>query len=81
MDRYRFGLAACAAFGLDAGLLEPVTTASLRQRAPRPLDAGLRIDRLQALLGPECMRHPTDALAAYAQATERVQAAPPPRLP
>lgn len=37
--------------GLDPGLIEPVATSELRQRAPRPLDAGLKADKLAALLG------------------------------
>lgn len=32
-------------FGMNEGLVAPATTAELRQRAPRPLNAGLRIDK------------------------------------
>jgi hypothetical protein len=37
-------------FGLDAALLDPVETASLGQRAGRPLRAGLSIDRARSLV-------------------------------
>lgn len=49
MDRHAFAVRAARALGLDAGLLDPVTTASFGQKAPRPLDAGLRVERLHAL--------------------------------
>lgn len=45
LDRYAFARLACEVFGLDPAFIEPVSTAALRQRAARPLDAGLRIDR------------------------------------
>ncbi len=35
-------------FGLDASLIDPVSTADLHQPAPRPLRAGLLIDKLRA---------------------------------
>jgi len=37
--------------GLDAALIEPVATAELHQRAPRPLNAGLKTDKLASILG------------------------------
>ena len=49
LDRVAFAIAAARALGLDERLVEPVTTASLGQRARRPLRAGLRTDRLHAL--------------------------------
>ena len=36
---------------LDSNLIDPVSTASLNQRAARPLDAGLRTDKLASILG------------------------------
>jgi dTDP-4-dehydrorhamnose reductase len=36
---------------LDSSLIDPVSTASLNQRAARPLDAGLRTDKLASILG------------------------------
>lgn len=46
INRYDFALEICREFGLDKGLLIPVTTAELKQPAPRPLKAGLRIDKV-----------------------------------
>jgi len=51
LGRYAFALLACRVFGVDASRVEPVTTAALNQRAPRPLRAGLRIDTARRLLG------------------------------
>lgn len=48
INRYDFALEICREFGLDKGLLVPVTTAELKQPAPRPLQAGLRIDKVCA---------------------------------
>jgi dTDP-4-dehydrorhamnose reductase len=50
LDRHAFARLACEAFDLDARLLEPIATAALGQRAPRPLNAGLRIDRVRSLV-------------------------------
>jgi len=41
--------------GLDAGLIEPVSTADLGQIAPRPLNAGLKTEKLASLLGRPAM--------------------------
>ncbi len=61
LDRHTFAVRAARALGLDPGLLDAVDTAALGQRAPRPLRAGLRTDRLRALgLG---MRPLDEALA------------------
>jgi dTDP-4-dehydrorhamnose reductase len=62
LDRHAFALEVCRAFGLDAGLVEGVTTASLGQPARRPLNAGLRTDRARALLSTP-LRGPREALA------------------
>lgn len=50
VDRYTFACRVAEAFGLDARLLQPVSTLELGQAAPRPLRAGLRADRAEALL-------------------------------
>jgi dTDP-4-dehydrorhamnose reductase len=63
LDRYAFARLACEVFGLDAALIEPVTTAALGQRAPRPLRAGLKIDRARALVSTP-LRAPRDGLTA-----------------
>jgi dTDP-4-dehydrorhamnose reductase len=61
MDRYAFAVRAARALGLPADLIDPVETATLNQRARRPLRAGLRIDRLRAL--GVAMRGVDEALA------------------
>jgi dTDP-4-dehydrorhamnose reductase len=47
LDRYTFARLAAETFDLDPNLIAPVTTAELRQPAPRPLAAGLRVTRFQ----------------------------------
>jgi dTDP-4-dehydrorhamnose reductase len=69
VDRHAFARLACEVFDLDPGFLEPVTTAGLRQRAARPLDAGLRTDRVRALVTVP-LRRPKDGLAAMRAALE-----------
>lgn len=51
VSRYDFAVAAAEAFGLDHRLIVPVKTAELNQRARRPLNAGLRVDKVQRVLG------------------------------
>jgi dTDP-4-dehydrorhamnose reductase len=51
LHRYDFALKACAAFGFDPAFLEPRQTSELGQAARRPLKAGLKTDKLAALLG------------------------------
>lgn len=77
LDRYAFALAAAKALGLDPGLLDPVDTASLGQKAARPLRAGLLIGKLTSLVGP-VMRKPAQALADLAEAARRAAGAPRP---
>jgi dTDP-4-dehydrorhamnose reductase len=64
VDRVAFARLAARALGLDERLVDPVTTASLGQRARRPLRAGLRIERLASLGIP--MRGAAEALADFA---------------
>ncbi len=45
MNRYEFARLVARTFQVDAGLIQPVTTDQLQQKAKRPLRAGLRIDR------------------------------------
>jgi dTDP-4-dehydrorhamnose reductase len=47
LDRYTFACLVAEVFGLDAELIQPVSTASLNQAAPRPLRAGLLIDKFR----------------------------------
>jgi dTDP-4-dehydrorhamnose reductase len=49
MDRATFASRAARALGLDPGLIVPVLTSELGQRARRPLQAGLRVERLESL--------------------------------
>src|SRR2546428_322448 len=69
MDRYAFARIGCGVFGLAAGFLVPVTTAQLEQRAARPLDAGLRIERVRARIGTP-LRAPVEGLKAMRAALE-----------
>ena len=69
LDRQAFALEVCAAFGLDAGLVEAVTTASLGQPARRPLRAGLVTDRARALLRTP-LRGPREGLLEMRRALE-----------
>lgn len=47
VSRLDFSRQIAATFGLDAGLIDPITTAELGQAAPRPLKAGLVMDKLR----------------------------------
>jgi dTDP-4-dehydrorhamnose reductase len=67
LDRYAFARIVCEVFELDASLLQPVTTAALRQRAARPLCAGLRIDRARGVLATP-LRPPAEGLTAMKRA-------------
>jgi hypothetical protein len=40
---------------LNDSLIEPISTSELKQIAPRPLNAGLRTDKLASLLGRPAM--------------------------
>jgi dTDP-4-dehydrorhamnose reductase len=51
VDRYAFAKMAAAVFDLDGALIQGVSTASMKQRARRPLEAGLRIEKLVERLG------------------------------
>ena len=51
LDRYEFALRACDKFGFDRALLEPKLTAELGQPAPRPLNAGMKTDKVVKFLG------------------------------
>jgi dTDP-4-dehydrorhamnose reductase len=64
LTRLAFAERIAAAFGLDAGLIRGVPTATLGQAAPRPLNIRLRRGKLQAALGRDPIRGPDAALAA-----------------
>ncbi len=48
LARADFATLAAESFGLDSTLIEPVPTATMNQLAPRPLRAGLKMDRFRA---------------------------------
>jgi len=50
LDRLAYALLVCRVFDLDTACLTPATTAQLGQKAARPLNGGLRIDKAQAQL-------------------------------
>lgn len=51
IDRAAFARLAAATFGLNADLLKPMLTGDMKQKAKRPLSAGLRIEKLVERLG------------------------------
>lgn len=53
MSRYEFALKIADVFDLDKTLITPIQTKGLRQKAPRPLKAGLKIDKVKTDLGIE----------------------------
>jgi dTDP-4-dehydrorhamnose reductase len=67
LDRYAFARAACEVFDLSPESLTPAPTTKLGQRAPRPLNAGLRTDRARALLTTP-LRGPREGLEAMRRA-------------
>ena len=69
LSRYDFALMACEILGLDATKIHPLTTPELKQKAARPLLGGLRIDKLNALLGPSTMRAPKAGIQSWMEAT------------
>ena len=66
INRYQFAILAARILGLDASLLKPATTAELRQKAGRPLGAGLKIGKLLKALGwsPRSAQAGLEAFAA-----------------
>jgi dTDP-4-dehydrorhamnose reductase len=67
LDRYEFALRICREFGLDTSRLSAVTTASLTQKASRPLDGGLTVAKAQARLKTR-LRGPAEGLHAMREA-------------
>ena len=51
VPRTEFAVRLARRLGLDPALIQPITTPELHQRAPRPLNAGLKTEKLAALLG------------------------------
>jgi len=50
INRFEFAKIACDVFGLNPGLLIPVKTSQLNQKAARPLNAGLKIEKVSGLI-------------------------------
>jgi len=73
LDRYEFAALVCKVFGLDASRLSAVTTASLGQKARRPLDGGLEVGKAQGRLTAR-LRAPVDGLRAMREVLERDRA-------
>ena len=51
MNRYDFALKAAEILGFDKSFIRPISTTELGQKAPRPLRAGLKTDKLARDLG------------------------------
>ena len=65
VSRWEFAQEAAEILAYDAGLLHPCTTAELRQKAPRPLRAGLRCDKLLAALPHLALRNVTETIQSW----------------
>jgi dTDP-4-dehydrorhamnose reductase len=65
LSRYEIALKASKVMGLDASLITGVPTAELNQKAPRPLRAGLRIDKLKRCHPSISLRCVEDGIAAW----------------
>ncbi len=75
LDRHAFALLAAEVFDLDPSLISPVTTASLGQRAPRPLRGGLRVDHVKRILATPLRAAPEglDAMRKAIAGSEQVR--------
>ena len=51
MNRYEFAHLIAKVFDLDASLISPISTADLKQPAPRPLKSGLKTEKIESALG------------------------------
>lgn len=66
LSRYDFARAVARCFGLDENQLIPVSTAQLGQTAPRPLNAGLTVAKVETMLGRPMRGHLAGLQAMYA---------------
>jgi dTDP-4-dehydrorhamnose reductase len=71
LPRPEFARRAAESFGLDSSLLDSVPTAALGLVAPRPLNAGLRTDKLRAFLGGRGLSPSVEGLAAMRETEPR----------
>lgn len=51
ISRYEFARTAACAFGFDPNVIVPVETAELNQRARRPLNGGLTVEKVETAIG------------------------------
>ncbi|MDP6755830.1 MAG: dTDP-4-dehydrorhamnose reductase [Candidatus Marinimicrobia bacterium] len=51
MNRYEFAQLIAKVFDVDASLISPISTAELNQPAPRPLQSGLKTEKIESALG------------------------------
>lgn len=65
VNRYEFACEAASVFGLDGSLIQPVATSQLGQPAPRPLNAGMVVEKAIAKLSVPLMGY-RDGLRAMA---------------
>jgi dTDP-4-dehydrorhamnose reductase len=72
MDRWAFAQLIVKTFGLDGSPLTPVSTAELRQPAPRPLAAGLVVEKAQAVVRTR-LRGAAEGLLAMRTALEEAK--------
>jgi dTDP-4-dehydrorhamnose reductase len=70
ISRLDFSRRIAETFGLDPGLIDPTTTASLGQAAPRPLRAGLVMSKLRATFPDVPILSVTEGLAVVKQQIE-----------
>ena len=71
LSRLEFSWQIAETFGLDASLMDPVTTAALKQAAPRPLKAGLLMDKFRATFPDVPVIAPAEGLAVVKRQFER----------
>ena len=74
LSRYDFAVKTANIMGLDASLIAGVRTAELHQKAPRPLRAGLRIEKLKTSLPFIVMRSAQDAVTEWKNALQGAHA-------
>ncbi len=70
VSRYEFALEAARQFDLDSTLIHPVSTAELNQPALRPLEAGLRVSKAQAVLRTQLLDYRLGLRAMRADAPD-----------
>lgn len=71
ISRLEFSRQIAQVFGLDASLIDPTTTAALGQAAPRPLQAGLVMDRFRAVFPQVPVLSPAEGLAVLRRQFEQ----------